>query len=121
MKRDMDLMRKILLAVEARPNPQSFDLVEIPGHQQEEVSYHVKLLGDAGYLDVYDRRALGPDGYRYAPSDLTNAGHDFLDGIRSKSIWEAAKQKLHKIGGTAPLDVVQSLLTSILKEKLLGP
>lgn len=121
MKRDMDLIRKILLAVEARTNPLSFDLVEIPGHEQEEISYHVKLLGDAGYLDVYDRRTLGPEGYRFAPSNLTNAGHDFLDGIRSKAIWESAKEKLQEIGGTAPLDVVQSLLTSILKERLLGP
>lgn len=121
MRRDMELIRRILLAVEARPAPQCFDLVEISGHEQEEISYHVKLLGDAGYLDVYDRRTLGPDGYRYAPSDLTNAGHDFLDGIRNKSIWETAKERLQEVGGTAPLGVVQSLLTSIIKEKLLGP
>ena len=50
MKRDMDLIRQILLQVEARPTAQSIDLVEVPGHEQEEISYHVKLLADAGYL-----------------------------------------------------------------------
>lgn len=120
MKRNMDLMREILLQVEARPTPQSIELVEVPSHDQEEISYHVKLLGDAGYLDIYDLRTLGPDGFRYAPSALTNAGHDLLDGMRNNSIWDATKARLLKIGGSAPLDVVQAVITAVIKEKLLG-
>ena len=94
MKRDMELIRKILLHVEAIPTPYNFNLVDVPGHEQEEISYHVKLLGDAGYMEVHDLLAFGPNGYRYAPKALTNAGHDLLDSMRDRSIWEKAKDEL---------------------------
>jgi hypothetical protein len=118
MKRDMDLIREILLQVEARPTAQSIDLVEVPGHEQEEISYHVKLLADAGYLEAHDLRSLGPDGFKYAPSALTNDGHDFLDAARNNTVWEKTKAKLVEIGGSAPLDVTQGILTTMLKEIL---
>lgn len=118
MKRDMDLIREILLQVEAKPSAQNIDLIELPGRDQEEISYHVKLLGDAGYLETYDLRTMGPDGFRYAPSALTNAGHDLLDSMRSKSVWEKAKAKLAEIGGSAPIEIVQSVLINIIRNKL---
>ena len=118
MKRDMDLIREILLQVKARPTAQSIDLVELPGHEQEEISYHVKLLADAGYLEAHDLRTMGPDGFRFAPSALTNEGHDFLDAARSNTVWESTKAKLLEIGGSAPLDVFRGILTTTIKEVL---
>ena len=120
MKRDMELIRKILLRVEEIPTPNNIDLVDISGHEQEEISYHVKLLGDAGLLDVYDLRAFGPDGFRYAPRALTNAGHDFLDSMRSEPVWRKAMSRLSKVGGSASMDVIQSLLASIVRDTLTG-
>lgn len=120
MKRNMELIREILMKVEEIPTPSNFDLIEIPGHEQEEISYHVKLLGDAGLLDVYDRRTLGPDGYRYAPMALTNAGHDLLDSMRSETVWRKARSRLRKVGGSASIEVVQTLLASIVKSTLSG-
>lgn len=118
MKRNMELIRQILLKVEEIPTPSNFDLIEIPGHEQEEISYHVKLLGDAGLLDVYDLRTLGPNGFKYAPMALTNAGHDLLDSIRSDTVWRKARSRLHKVGGSASMEVIQSLLTSIIRNML---
>ena len=118
MKRDLDLIREILLQVEARPTAQSIDLVEVPGHDQEEISYHVKLLADAGFLEAHDLRGMGPDGFKYAPSALTNTGHDFLDAARNNTVWARVKAKLAEIGGTAPLDVTRSILTTTIKEML---
>ena len=120
MKRNMELIREILLHVEEIPTPDNFDLIEIPSHKQEEISYHVKLLGDAGFLDVYDLRTLGPNGFKYAPRALTNAGHDLLDSMRDRSIWEKAKDELKTVGGSASLEVVQSLLSRIIVSTLTG-
>lgn len=120
MKRNMELIREILMKVEEIPTPSNFDLIEIPGHEQEEISYHVKLLGDAGFLDVYDLRTLGPNGYKYAPIALTNAGHDLLDSMRSESVWKKAKAKLSEVGGSASMDVIQSVLASIIRNTLAG-
>ena len=120
MKRDMDLIRQILLQVEARPTAASIDLVDIPGHEQEEISYHVKLLSDAGYLEAHDLRTMAPDGYKYAPSALTNAGHDFLDAARNETVWENTKAKLAAAGVSAPLIVIHTILTKLVTEALDG-
>jgi hypothetical protein len=42
MKRDMDLIRQILLVIEAHPEPYSWDvLLDIPGYSEKEICYHV--------------------------------------------------------------------------------
>lgn len=49
MKRDMNLIRKILLVVEESDTaPADWVDVDIPAHDPLEVSYHVKLLVEAG-------------------------------------------------------------------------
>ena len=54
MKRDMDLVRQILLDTENIPFLRSGQFYEpkIEGYSQEEVSYHVKLLHEAGYIEA---------------------------------------------------------------------
>ena len=94
MKRDMGLIREILLQVEARPSVNDWGPVEIDGRSQEEISYHVKMLDDDGLLEALDMRTLGPDGFKYDPKFLTARGHDFLDSIRSPSVWGKVKQQL---------------------------
>ena len=44
MKRDMDLVRAIVLAIEAAPTGFAPNSVEIPGHTGEEIGYHVHLI-----------------------------------------------------------------------------
>ena len=118
MKRDMDLIREILLQVEARPTVTGIDLVEIPGHEQEEISYHVKLLADAGFLEAHDLRTMARDGFRYAPSALTNAGHDFLDAARNKAVWAKTMEKISAVGESAPLEVTSAVLTMTFRKSL---
>ena len=44
MKRDMDLIRGILMQVEEKGKPGGSIDIEIEDHSPEEVSYHVQLL-----------------------------------------------------------------------------
>jgi hypothetical protein len=48
MKLDKDLVREILLQVEAYPHPMGWVEVSVPGHSAEEIAHHVELLGEAG-------------------------------------------------------------------------
>jgi len=118
MKRDMGLIREILLQVEARPSVHHWDLVEIDGRSQEEISYHVKMLADENLLEALDQRTLGPDGFRYAPKFLTARGHDFLDSIRSPSVWKRVKQQLAVVGGSASLEVVKAIAKKVVADAL---
>jgi hypothetical protein len=61
MKRDMELVRKIMLWVQEKPdlNPA---LVAIEGHEFREINRHVEILSEAGFLDVMRRKmGSGPD------------------------------------------------------------
>ena len=121
MKRDMGLIREILLQVEARPSVNDWGPVEIDGRSQEEIGYHVKMLDDDGLLETLDMRTLGPDGFKYDPKFLTARGHDFLDSIRSPSVWGKVKQQLAVVGGSASLEVVKTIAKEAVADVLNNP
>ena len=50
MKRDMDLVREILLAIESFPFDGDAHEILIQGRSQDEVAYHLKLLCEAGLI-----------------------------------------------------------------------
>ena len=85
MKRDMDLVREILLAVEEEPSYRSKINLEIAGHSREEVSYHVLLLAEANLIEaeVSARQAA-----EHKPKRLTWEGHEFLEAIRQETRWK---------------------------------
>ena len=121
MKRDMGLIREILLQVEARPSVNDWGPVEIDGRSQEEISYHVKMLDDDGLLEALDMRTLGPDGFKYDPKFLTARGHDFLGSIRSPSVWGKVKQQLAVVGDSASLEVVKTIAKKAVADVLSNP
>jgi hypothetical protein len=85
MKRDIALLRKILEAVEAGPwRPEK---LQIDGHSFEEMSFHVWLLRNAGYLMASESAGNLPgEGKGAAKIEcLTWAGYDYLDRLRKDS------------------------------------
>ena len=98
MKRDIDLVRAILLSVEdgEDSNGHGFMRLNIPGRSREEVSYHVGLLYEAGLVDAANLSAF--DGYEWRPERLTWRGREFLDSARDESVWERAKKESRKTG-----------------------
>ena len=51
MKRDLDLVRKILLALETKPGPEAVGTVQIEGYDELTVKYHLLLLAQARLID----------------------------------------------------------------------
>ncbi len=112
MKRDMDLARRILLAIEADSTVTGGDFgipLEFEGVPQETISYHVKLLERAGLIEATDLSDSGE--FLWMAQGLTWEGHEFLDAARESGRWEKAKQVvLEKTGGLS-FDVLKALLT----------
>ena len=119
MKRDMDLARRILLAVESSDaDPREWvELDFVAEYPKNVVAYHVYLLADAGLIEANKVYSFGPDGYDWLPKHLTSSGHDFLESARNEDIWNAGKQQLAKVGG-ASLTMLRHLLVHIAKQKL---
>ncbi len=112
MKRDMDLIREILIATEASSkNPLGWVDIEIPGRTSTEIAYHVMLLDDAGLIVGQDLSSHS--GFVWKPKTLTWQGHEFLDAARSDKFWTQAKSKMAELGGGVGLSVLHALLTKI--------
>jgi Hypothetical protein (DUF2513) len=118
MKRDMDLMRQILFEVEKWPFTGSFDTVLIANRSDQEVSYHVYLLADAGLIEAVD--ASSHSGPRWYPKHLTYEGHEFLDAARQDTIWAKAKETVTKSTGTLTLEALKMALSVMMHTAITG-
>ena len=100
MKRDMDLIRAMLLAIESDSSGFA-PKIEIPDYTEEQINYHAFLLGEAGLAEVSSTTTNYSKSPEAMVKHLTWAGHEFLDSARDNTIWNQAKDKIGKIGGAA--------------------
>jgi hypothetical protein len=114
MKRDLDLIRKMVLAIEEAPTgyaPQlSFD-----GYTDSQVGYHAYLMVDAGLVKGEDVSAMGSEGPEARITSLTWAGHEFAEAARDDTRWQKAMGLVKDKGGSVTLGVLTQLLTGLMK------
>ena len=96
MRRDSDLIRAILLAVEADDRCEVLKLPDIAGYPDETAHFHARLLIEKGFLGTYfpDRTGRQP----WVCIRLTWEGYDFLDAIRDPVVWRSVKRAAGKVG-----------------------
>ena len=99
MKLDKDLIRDILLAVEAHAEPEGLIVLYINNPSAEMISYHVRGLDEAGLLDALDTG--GMNCFKWQPTRLTYEGHEFLNIIRDDEVWELIKTGAEKVSSTS--------------------
>lgn len=80
MKRDMELVRRILLAMDAQPHGFATAPIVIPGYDQETVGHHVWLMADGGLITAAEMTVVGDPSPTSAPLAITWKGRAFLDG-----------------------------------------
>jgi hypothetical protein len=134
MKRDWDLIRKMLTDIEEDRNV----LAQIPvepkwtdqpweEYEQQLLEYnvteghiagHLEMLIENGYIDGLKviRTGSGRFGYSLAGPRLTMAGHDLLDTMRSPKIWESIKSNAKKKGIELTCDAIKALSGVALKQ-----
>ena len=119
MKRDMELCRKALFAIEEQYVDTAIYGLNIEGYTIEQVAYHCKILYDAGLISDYEAEFADNQIWYFAVGSLTWDGHEFLDKIREDTIWNKTKDIITKKGLPMVLDVVkdvaQAVITSMTK------
>ena len=119
MRRDMDLVREILLAIEKNEkDPLGWIDLELPNRSRKEVAYHVMLLHQAGLITAHDVSTMGADGFDWRPKSLTWQGHEFLEAARNDTIWRKAVGRMVEVTGGVSLDVLKDLLIASGKQAL---
>jgi hypothetical protein len=118
MKRDMDLIRAILLATEELEEGTPFLNGAVKEYTARETAFHVQLLMDAGLVEGTVRT----DHQNVAISSIvhrpTMQGYDFLDASRNQTIWNKAKEVIMKDGTSWTLSLVKEWMSQQAKQTL---
>lgn len=114
MKRDMELCRKILFAIEEEYEDVAIYNLSIDGYTMKQVAYHCKVLHDGGYISSYKAQFASDEIYSFIVGSLTWEGHDFLDKIREDTVWAKTKDTIKSKGLPMVLDVIKDVASSII-------
>jgi len=115
MKRDMDLIREILLETEKMPAMEMWGAVPLLGYDLAEVVVHVELAYDAGLVDARVLRGIPPDA---CVLGITNSGYDFLEASKHKTLWEEAKHQLVAQGLPIAVNTMKVVLQGLVQHRL---
>lgn len=114
MKRDMDLVRLILLEIEDKYRSTAIYDLAIDGYDTEMVAYHCKILYEAGLISDYKAQYADNEIYVFGVGSLTWDGNDFLEKIRDDSQWKKVKETITKKGLPLVVDTIKSVANALI-------
>nr|WP_315445759.1 DUF2513 domain-containing protein [uncultured Pseudomonas sp.] len=120
MKRDLDLVRKILMYYEDKEMDGMDRAIEVEGYSESSINYHLLLMDEAGLLRC-ERSVSSSTPSRVIkvyPFSLTWKGHEFLSSAKNESLWGKAKSLSLDKAGVLSFDIMKDLLISMAKDKL---
>ncbi|MBO2650464.1 DUF2513 domain-containing protein [Shewanella algae] len=105
MKRDMELIRAIILKVQ----DDSFS-IKMEGYTEDEVKYHTKMAIEAGLVEGkvqnnFSNRTNIPSSV--IAKDLTWSGHDLAESIASDTNWNKVKDYAKESGKILSIEVIK--------------
>jgi hypothetical protein len=123
MKRDMDLMRGLLLKLEALPVPRggvltippNHEAIAVEGYDVDQIDYHLSQIIREGWIDEGGEGARPMIGIGFRC--LTPAGHDFLDSVRDPETWSRTKKAAAGAGGFT-LDLLRDLAKGLIRKQI---
>ena len=124
MRRDLDLIRCLLLRIEERgPGEYKPSALVQEGESEELVLFHIALLADAGFIAVRSRD--GMEDWKHLRSSrglsifrMTSQGFDYLDSIRSDEIWSGVKGRITQESQAFPFELIKDLGISLIKQSI---
>ena len=125
MKRDMDLVRTLLLKLESLPMAAgdavgldwTDEFFDLPGFTRDDAIRHFDLLMEAGFIANPGAQGMT----QFVTTGMTWQGHELLDSIRSPEVWSRTKAAAKSAGGVG-LDLLLAVAKAegkrLLTEKL---
>ena len=115
MQRDMELIRKILFAIEKEYVDVRLDYndLKIEEYAFKTVGYHCSILCDAGLVYDYKSHYSENELDYFEVGSLTWEGHEFLDKIRNETVWNKTKEIIANDGLPFVIDVVKKVASEI--------
>ena len=126
MKRDFNLIRKILLDIEKSPPGKTISKLHYENYDEEVVKEHIRLLMNAkiieGEIKISDE-VIGCCNQQmiiwYEIKRLTWEGHNFLNNAKNDTVWKKVMADAENKGMSLSMSVLNGLLTKAV-EKYMG-
>ena len=119
MRRDMDLVRAILLrGEEAGYHELSANAFGQEGYDTRVVAAHMRLMHEARLVEANLFTLESEGAIEGHIERLTWAGHDYLDAIRNKGVWARTKKLVVDKVGSAPLEVFKAVAVKVRLDRL---
>jgi Hypothetical protein (DUF2513) len=113
MPLDMELVRKIMLAMTGGQFPKAF---ESDKYTREQILYHCYQLKNGGYIEAIDRTDLSCPYPQAIPLNLTFTGHEFIANARNDTLWKRAISFVQEKGGAISVTTLGQVLASLAKK-----
>jgi hypothetical protein len=120
MKRDMDLVRQILMTIEDHEHGYAPETIEVPGYTEEVIGFHLLLMGEAGLLKVVESSVFGAHTPDAVVERITWAGYEFLANARNETVWNRVKGIVVAKGGSVSFEVLKFLVVETAKSYFLS-
>jgi hypothetical protein len=117
MKRDFDLIRKILLYVEENQKEYVEIIESLEGYDNLTVIYHCQLLLDVGFLEGRVERVNTGEGH-FISKGLSWYGHDYLASIKNDTVWKKVKKTVGEKGLELTVEIISRVATNIIEDSL---
>ncbi len=118
MKRDLDLVRRILFRCETAAAGEALESKEFAALASDAATLaeHIGMMADAGLIKVIDTSSH--EGEDYIIRRITWAGHEFLESVRDDTLWSKAQEHILKPGASWTFDILREWLKYEVKERL---
>ena len=116
MKRDMELIRKILFELEGQSLEERSVKVSIDGYDDQDVSYHIMLLDEASLVKGLDLSSHSD--ICWFADRLTWDGYEFLEASKDDKIWKKAVDLATTKGGGLVFDVLKGALITLINDAI---
>jgi len=116
MKRNLTLVRNILIDVEECPPGQIIQGFTYDNVDPMIIAEHVRLLIDEGYLEGDVVRQLGSSQFAYVVTGMTWDGHEFLANAKNDTVWKKVIADAEAKGSSISMTVLNGLLTQAAKK-----
>ena len=117
MKRDLDLIRELLLKIEALPvgPPAQYRLDEV---DDPVLTAHLELLLESGLVRGKISRTQGSRGDVITIAGLTWQGHEWIEAVRNADVWRETKRELLDGGGVLTYELTRAMASRIVRARL---
>lgn len=118
MKRDMDLIRNLLIRIEEVYEPGAgiinFSKLRMDGYDDKIIVEHLLLMQEAGLIRNINAKKYVTGSTILSIGNLTNEGYDTLEKFRNDTVWNKTKEIARDKGLPVLIDIFSQVASTVI-------